>query len=51
MVGQRGRKKTRDRRENKEEGQIEGAPSLPNVLWLFETNLAGQQLCSKKQAQ
>lgn len=33
-------------RENKEEGQTEGAPNLPSVLGLFKTKLAGQQLCS-----
>lgn len=51
MVGQRGRKQTRDTRENKEEGQAQGAPNLPNKFWLLKTNLAGQQLCSKEQAQ
>lgn len=44
MVGQRGRKEARETRENKKEGQAEGAPSLPSVLWLFKTNLAGQQV-------
>lgn len=40
-----------DARENKEEEQTEGAPNLSDVLWLLKTNLAGQQLCSKEQAQ
>lgn len=51
MLGQRGRKKTRETRENKEEGQAEGAPNLPDVLWLLKTNLAGQQVCIKERSE
>lgn len=34
-MGQGRRKKKRETRENKEEGQPEGAPNFPNVLRLF----------------
>lgn len=34
-----GRKKKRETKENEEEGQLEGSPNLPNILWLFGDKL------------